>query len=132
MSELSHEKAWKPVVKGTHNPAELAMHIAGWLDIVRRRFNGEVVTADNAVDWPPAPAQGAAGWQECRDRVMHAHLALDEALATADDGKLTETIPGQDNEIYYMLHGVVQHCIYHAGQIQLIARALERLTTAPS
>ena len=126
VAELSPDQAWEHVMPGTHSPAELVMHIAAWLDIVRRRFSGEVVTPTTADDWPKPPAAGADGWRECRDRVMHAHSALDEALAGADDRKLTEPIPGQDNDIYYMLHGVVQHCIYHAGQIQLIARALAR------
>ncbi len=133
MSELTHERAWTALAKGTHSPAELVLHIAAWLDIVRRRFSGEVVTPSTADDWPKPPAPGAAAWQACRDRVMHAHAALDEALAGGDDRKLVELIPGQDNDIYYMLHGVVQHCIYHAGQIQLIARGMpSRLTTGPS
>ena len=124
MAALSHEQAWRHLAPGTHSPAELVPHIAAWLDIVRRRFTGQVVTPTTADDWPAVPAGSAKAWGECRDRVMHAHAALDDALAGADDGKLAELIPGQDNDIYYMLHGAVQHCIYHAGQVQLIARGL--------
>jgi uncharacterized damage-inducible protein DinB len=125
MAELSGEQAWQHLTPATHSPVELALHVAAWLDIVRRRFTGEVVTPTTADDWPKPPVSGARQWSECRDRVMHTHTALDEALASADDRKLTELIPGQDNDIYYMLHGAVQHSIYHAGQIQLIARALQ-------
>ena len=126
MAELSPEQAWQHLTPGTHSAAQLALHISAWLDIVRRRFTGQVVTPTTADDWPKPPVPGATQWGECRDRVMHAHAALDEALATADDRKLTELIPGQDNDIYYMLHGAVQHSIYHAGQIQLIARASQK------
>ena len=125
MAELSPGQAWEHLTPGTHSPVELALHIAAWLDIVRRRFTGQVVTPTTADDWPKPPSPGAEGWSRCRDGVMHAHAALDEALAGADDRELTELIPGQDNDIYYMLHGAVQHSIYHAGQMQLIARALQ-------
>ena len=124
MSELSAKQAWEHLTPGTHSPAELVLHIAAWLDIVRRRFTGEVVTPTTADDWPKPPVAGVEEWRGCRDRVMRAHAALDEALASADDRKLSELIPGQDNDIYYLLHGAVQHSIYHAGQIQLIARGL--------
>ena len=124
VAELTPATAWRRLTPGTHNPAELTLHIAAWLDIARRRFSGEVVTPATADDWPAIPSEGADAWRSCRDRVLHAHMALDELIAGASDERLTELIPGQDNDIYYMLHGVVQHSIYHAGQIQLIARGL--------
>ena len=125
IASLPHERGWARLTPATHAPVELVLHIAAWLEIARRRFAGEVVTPTTADDWPKPPGESEAAWQKCRDRLMHAHAALDDALATAKDERLAELIPGQDNDIYYLLHGVVQHCIYHAGQIQLIARALE-------
>ena len=124
IAEHSAAQAWERLTPSTHSPVELVLHIAAWLDIVRRRFAGQVVSPTTADDWPNPPTEGAEGWRECRDRVMHAHRSLDEALAGGDDRRLAELIPGQDNDIYYMLHGAVQHSIYHAGQIQLIARGM--------
>ena len=125
IASLSHERGWRRLTPATHAPVELVLHIAAWLEIARRRFEGEVVTPTTADDWPGAPAASPTAWQAGRDRVFEAHSALDEAIARADDRRLAELIPGQDSDIYHLLHGVLQHCIYHAGQIQLIARALE-------
>ena len=125
ISDLSPAQAWGHLAPGTHSPVELLLHISAWLDIVRRRFQGQVVTPTTADDWPEPPRESAAAWAEARDRLLHAHVALDEALSAADDSRLTELTPGQDNDIYYTLHGAVQHSIYHAGQIQLIARGME-------
>ena len=125
VADLSPAQAWGYLAPGTHSPVELLLHIAAWLGIVRQRFEGEVVTPTAADDWPAAPRESFAAWAECRARLTHAHWALDEALAGADDRRLSERIPGQDDDIYYMLHGAVQHSIYHAGQIRLIVKGME-------
>jgi hypothetical protein len=39
------------------------------------------------------------------------------------DSRLTERVPGKDYDIYFMLHGAVQHALYHAGQIALLKKA---------
>jgi hypothetical protein len=41
------------------------------------------------------------------------------------DKKLWEQVPGKEGAhytFYYMLHGVVQHELYHAGQIALLKK----------
>jgi uncharacterized damage-inducible protein DinB len=42
------------------------------------------------------------------------------------DSRLYEMVPGKQGAHYtnyYMLHGVVQHELYHAGQIALLKKA---------
>jgi len=42
------------------------------------------------------------------------------------DSRLYEVVPDKEGThytFYYMLHGVVQHELYHAGQIALLKKA---------
>jgi hypothetical protein len=42
------------------------------------------------------------------------------------DSRLAERVPGKEPDyytLYYMLHGIVQHELYHAGQIALLKKA---------
>jgi len=48
---------------------------------------------------------------------------LRETIAKLDDEKLKEKAAGQEYSIYFMLHGVIQHDLYHAGQIALLKKA---------
>jgi hypothetical protein len=32
-------------------------------------------------------------------------------------------VPGTEYSVYFMLHGVIQHDLYHAGQIALLKKA---------
>jgi hypothetical protein len=40
------------------------------------------------------------------------------------DERLDDTVSGKGYSIYVMLHGVIQHDLYHAGQIALLKKAL--------
>jgi uncharacterized damage-inducible protein DinB len=124
MAGLDPAGAWSRVSPHSHNTVELVLHIAAWLEIVRERFAGQVVRPAPAEDWPPTGAASAESWQSCVARLLQAHADLDAALAAATDARLAETVPGQEITMYQMLHGAVQHSIYHAGQIVLIRRVL--------
>jgi uncharacterized damage-inducible protein DinB len=52
------------------------------------------------------------------------HIILREAIKRIDDAKLDETATAMNYSNYFMLHGVVQHDLYHAGQIALLKKAL--------
>ena len=39
--------------------------------------------------------------------------------------RLDEIAPGKDHSLYVMLHGAVQHDLYHAGQIAVLKKALQ-------
>ncbi len=36
--------------------------------------------------------------------------------------RLAESVPGREYSVYYLLHGVVKHNLYHAGQIALLKK----------
>jgi hypothetical protein len=38
------------------------------------------------------------------------------------ESRLAEQVPGKDYDFYHMLHGAVQHALYHAGQIALLKK----------
>jgi uncharacterized damage-inducible protein DinB len=46
------------------------------------------------------------------------------SLTLFNEGILNENIPDKNYTFYTILHGLIQHDIYHAGQIALIKKAL--------
>jgi hypothetical protein len=57
--------------------------------------------------------------------VRRVHEELVAAVAALADSRLDEIVPGKEGAyytFYYMLHGVVQHELYHAGQIALLKK----------
>ncbi|MFY9645479.1 MAG: DinB family protein [Terriglobales bacterium] len=112
-------------IAGAHSIWELALHIATWDDAVRRRMGGSAHEPSEAENFPTVRDAGEAAWQRAQAEVRRAHEELVAAVAAMADARLDELVPGKEGAhytFYYMLHGVVQHEIYHAGQIALLKK----------
>lgn len=109
---------------GAHSIWEIARHIAVWDDVARRRLAGEVVQPPPDEDWPETSGEA---WERTLQHLKRTHDALVEAVTACPDSRLPEKVPGKEPAhytLYYMLHGIVQHELYHAGQIALLKKGL--------
>lgn len=108
---------------GAHSIAEIALHIAVWEDVVQRRLGGELIDAvPDDQDWPPVREQTPGTWQDVQRRLEDAHARLEQKVAAFPEARLGEPVPARDYDVEYMLHGIVQHSLYHAGQIALLKK----------
>ena len=44
----------------------------------------------------------------------------DKAVAAFDETRLNEVVPGREYPFYVLLHGAIDHALYHAGQIEML------------
>jgi len=110
-------------VPSAHSIWEVVRHLTVWMMAVRRRLGGEAVEYTGDADWPPVTATSDAAWLATRDVLEQAHRALERLLLAIPATALQELVPGQRYTGAFMLHGLVQHTAYHAGQISLLKRA---------
>lgn len=104
-----------------HTIHEIVLHTAVWLDVVSRRAGGEAFQAlTPEEDWP-APD---GSWTDALGALRAAYTRLDGLLARLDDADLDRSIVGQRQSwsAYEDLHGTIQHALYHAGQIVVLAK----------
>ena len=40
------------------------------------------------------------------------------------DSRLKDIVPGRQYDFYFLFHGIVQHSLYHGGQIAMLKRAV--------
>jgi uncharacterized damage-inducible protein DinB len=119
--------AARPLAR-SHGIWEIVRHIAGWDDVARRRMDGAVVQPTPEEDWPALTDTSDDAWPKTLDHLKQTHDALIRAVTAFSDSRLLAKVPGKDPEFYtfyYMLHGIVQHELYHAGQIALLKRAVD-------
>lgn len=124
LADVSAEKATAKPLASSHSIWEIALHIATWEDIVRRRLAGEVIVeVPDDQDWPSVRHPNAEAWQQTLRHLEQTNRALREAIAELDDARLEDPVPGKNHSVYVMLHGIIQHDLYHAGQIALLRKA---------
>jgi uncharacterized damage-inducible protein DinB len=119
----SGQAAARPIA-GARTIWETVLHVAAHEDAARRRIEGEPVgELAPEESWPAVADDSAPAWHRCRERFEEIHRRLRQALAGVSDARLSEAVPGRDYPFYVMLYGLVQHALYHAGQIVLLQQA---------
>ena len=108
---------------GVHNLWEIVLHITAWKKAVRRRLRGEALELSPRQDWPPVGKAGAVAWRKTLKALEKAHRELEKTVARLPESRLSRIVPGRKHTVYFMLHGLVQHDLYHAGQIALLKKA---------
>ena len=113
-----------------HSIWELTHHIAVWENAARRRLSGDraQIEISSPEDWPPADDPSEAGWEKTKASLDRGHQALVEAIACVPESHLDQPIIEGMSTVYVTLHGVIQHDIYHAGQIAILKKALKCIT----
>ena len=88
-------------------------------------MTGVAVVLSDQENFPPVTDTSDAAWSRTLEQVRRVHDELIEAVSNFPDARLAEQVPGKQGahyNFYYMLHGVAQHELYHAGQIALLKK----------
>ena len=124
------QAAAKPV-PNAQSVWELVLHMTGWKNETRRRLSGAPAGEPESGDWPAIGAATPERWQDALDRLETAHRDLVAAVKNLPESRLFEPTNDPRNRplgtgvsYYELLHGIVQHDVYHAGQIALLRKAL--------
>lgn len=123
LADISSDKAAANPIPGLHSIWEIVLHITAWDGIVKRRLGGEIVEPSDQEDWPAIQDRSDQAWGQAVQELERGHQALRETVSLIDDARLAEIVPGTNYSVYFMLHGVIQHDLYHAGQIALLKKA---------
>ena len=116
--------ATKPV-PDAHSIWEILLHISAWDDVIIRRAHGDTVKLSDAENFPAIADSSRAAWQAAVAKAKSKHDELVETVAAFPDSRLNEQVPGKSDKyhtFYYMFSGIVQHDLYHAGQIALLKK----------
>jgi len=103
-----------------HSIWELVHHLHAWIaeaDATVRGKAYESLKGDR--DWPPVTSTSAEAWGEALTALERAEESLEAAVRGFPPEKLGEG----DRSFYYLLHGIAQHNLYHAGQIGLLKKS---------
>lgn len=112
----------RPLAKA-HSIWELVLHMAFWKEIVRERLKGLSPQVDERENFPEIKDPSPAAWHRALARLETAHDTLRAEVARITDDQLDQIpVPGGRASRYTMIHGMVQHDLYHAGQIAILKK----------
>lgn len=105
-----------------HTIAEILLHMVAWTEEIASRLKGNKGKEPDRGDWP---ASDNADLNTLIALFVHEHAALkDTALGRSDEDweKKNNTSEGHPLTLRVHFEGLIQHHIYHLGQIALLNR----------
>lgn len=126
---LAAAQAARKPAPDVHSVWEILLHMTGWKREVARRAQGHAAREPEAGDWPEPGDVSDARWREAREDHLRAQRELVELVRGLSDAQLDAKVKG-DSAAYIgagisvraTLYGLLQHDVYHAGQIALLKR----------
>ena len=111
-------------VPEAHSIWELVLHIVAWDDAVNRRIAlRKALQLKMRQNFPPVTDKSPAAWKKTLAHLEKTHAELLKTVKGLSNYRLRERVPGKRYDIAFMLHGVAQHELYHAGQIALLKKS---------
>lgn len=110
---------------GQHSILELVWHMANWkaFAVNRLRKDGSVpVQQFETMDWRPLDHTDGSLWPQGVLLYKKTHNELVEVLQQQKDELLHEKVFERDYSYSQLVNGVLQHDVYHLGQIAYIQK----------
>jgi uncharacterized damage-inducible protein DinB len=122
LSGVTAEQAAARPVAGAHSIWEITLHISAWESAAIERLKGRYVEEPDEGDWNTVEDASESAWQAALAKVESKHMTLRDAVARLEDDMLDAPLAEGKSSAYFLIHGIIQHTLYHAGQIALLKR----------
>jgi uncharacterized damage-inducible protein DinB len=120
---ISVERAAMRPLANAHSIWEIVGHMAFWEEVAARRLGGLRAGLEEDRNFSAMPEATEVNWQKTLDQFRASNQAFREALQKLDPARLNELSAAGKRSFYEEAHGLIEHSVYHAGQIALLAKA---------
>ena len=127
LRDVTPRLADRRLAPNTHTIAELVFHMTTWRIFAVRKLQGDadfdIKTKEK--NWKVFSVVDELEWETLQMELSLSQEELVSELEKRDSDEFLERIvPGRNYSFYTLLHGIVNHDLYHAGQIALIKKVL--------
>ena len=124
---LSAAEALTRPAQQIHSVAEHISHILEWRRECLRRFDGHRTELMNGPDdWKDNHELAKTGWEKLKSLFYESTVVLIAALQNEDDTYLDTRFLDTDYNFHYLIEGIIQHDLYHLGQIGITIKLLNQ------
>jgi uncharacterized damage-inducible protein DinB len=129
LAGVTPEQAARRVTDESHSIWELVLHMTGWKREVAARLAGKEASEPAAGDWPAVGEVSEARWRAAKADLDRAQQEMMAAIRALPDDRLHAPVKDfRDNALgtgmtaFQTISGLIQHDVYHSGQIAILKK----------
>lgn len=115
-------------IKNGNTIGQITEHMLVWRQFAIEKLNGnEEFDISPILDWKKDKTYSTKDIVQLAEDFKTTHEQLIELMSNhPDDSWLKKVVPGRGYNFEYMIEGIMDHDIYHLGQVSLLKSASER------
>jgi uncharacterized damage-inducible protein DinB len=116
-----------------HSVAEHVSHMLEWRKECMLRFKGQRTELMNSPDdWKSNATLRELGWAALKNSLYQSRSQLIDLIANKDDDYLETKFQDTDYNFHYLIEGIIQHDIYHMGQMGISIKLVKETNAIAS
>ena len=128
LQDVDSSMVYKKPNEKSHSLIELLYHMNTWADFTLKRLEKDEekdLESFEKLDWRKIDPHEHS-WEKGMAQFKVTHDLIIELLGTKEDEFLSEKVDYREYNFRFLLHGIIQHDIYHIGQIAYIMKLLSK------
>ncbi|HEY0432690.1 MAG TPA: DinB family protein [Chitinophagaceae bacterium] len=126
LQDVKTDKVYDRPAENAHSLIELLYHMNTWAEFTLRRLSKieeKDISALEKLDWRAIEPKEHT-WEKGLAQFKVTHDLIIELLETQNDDLLSEEVAYREYNFRFLLNGLIQHDIYHIGQIAYVSKFL--------
>ncbi len=121
---VTAKQAARRPITNAHTIWELVLHSTTWIKAVDKTIvEMEYTQVTDAANWPLVKNKTETSWKLALDSLKKSHKKLEKHVLTLKNVVLKKKAANTSSTLSRLLYGVIQHNIYHAGQIAILKKS---------
>ncbi len=123
LKDVTAKQAAKKPIANAHSIWELVLHSITWIKAVDKTITEMKYTqVTAAANWPAISDKSELSWKHAVDSLKKSHKKLEKHVLVLKRKDLERKAVNTSSTISRLLYGIIQHNIYHAGQIAILKK----------
>ncbi len=123
LQQLTAAQAKKHPYAQCHSIWEIVNHLITWRGVLLSRVKGNLIEVPDSNFFEPVSDTSVMAWKTTLQKLDDSQNQWLKFLSELNDEALNEKFPSGFSR-YDLIHAVLQHDVYHLGQISLLLKAV--------
>ncbi|WP_427874892.1 DinB family protein [Flavobacterium sp. MMS24-S5] len=124
LKNVTAEQAYRKINPNLNTIWEIVNHLIQWRRNILERMQGEVIITPDHNYFVPVLDPSEAAWEQSLQTLAKSQDSWNAFFDDFNDEDLSKIYVNNGHTYYEHIHGIIQHDVYHLGQIVILKKLL--------